>query len=292
MNTSTIKIIADCVKELIDLLQIKKQIKKRRTECRKRLYAKRRFAIKPGNDIPIYDDAFRRMPDDLFKSNFRVSKDIFLFLVERLGSCLTREVTRFKSPISVEQIILIGLKFKDLIPQQRRLICGEAIPYFLLGDSAFKLTSWMMKPFPTTSNADQVLFNRKHTLARRSIERTFGMVKSRFRRLLYCLHVRIDRVANVVDSAFTLHNICLAFSDSVPAESSSSSTSAIRSDSASSLASTPPSSMLTSSATSTNNVERLEAIAIRNALKEYFVQNSQRNQIVEDDDDEDEDVDE
>ena len=67
---------------------------------------------------------------------------------------------------------------------------------------------------------------------------------------------------------------------------------AIRSDSASSLASTPPSSMLTSSATSTNNVERLEAIAIRNALKEYFVQNSQRNQIVEDDDDEDEDVDE
>ena len=183
-------------------------------------------------------------------------------------------------------------EFKDLIPQQRRLICGEAIPYFLLGDSAFKLTSWMMKPFQTTSNADQVLFNRKHTLARRSIERTFGMVKSRFRRLLYCLHVRIDRVANVVDSAFTLHNICLAFSDSVPAESSSSSTSAIRSDSASSLASTPPSSMLTSSATSTNNVERLEAIAIRNALKEYFVQNSQRNQIVEDDDDEDEDVDE
>ncbi|KAI2803257.1 hypothetical protein BLOT_007381, partial [Blomia tropicalis] len=101
MNISTIKILAICVKELYDLIQIKKQIKKRRIECRKRIYAKRRFAIKPGNDIPIYDDAFRRMPDDLFKM-FQTSEYPKIYFYVELD----------RSPISIEQIILVGLKKK------------------------------------------------------------------------------------------------------------------------------------------------------------------------------------
>ena len=67
-----------------------------------------------------------------------------------------------------------------------------------------------MKPYPVLDNAAEIKFNRKHSAARKVIERAFGMVKGRFRRLLECLPLDLENVCATVDAAF-IHNICLEF---------------------------------------------------------------------------------
>ena len=96
----------------------------------------------------------------------------------------------------------------NFLPNETKLIEGIHIPYYLLGDSAFRLSSWLIKPYPASDDDDKTYFNSKHTLARRTIECTFGRCKGRWRRLLYCLHLDIANVPSVVNAAFVLNNIC------------------------------------------------------------------------------------
>ncbi|KAJ1100788.1 hypothetical protein NDU88_005863 [Pleurodeles waltl] len=58
--------------------------------------------------------------------------------------------------------------------------------YFLCptGDSAYALRPWIMTPFLTPSNECERRYNNAHKRTRNLIERTFGLLKARFR----CLH--------------------------------------------------------------------------------------------------------
>lgn len=64
---------------------------------------------------------------------------------------------------------------------------NEMIPqgFYLLGDSGFPLLQWLITPFRDYGNLNrqQKLFNKSHSKCRKVIERAFGMLKSRFRRL-------------------------------------------------------------------------------------------------------------
>jgi hypothetical protein len=52
---------------------------------------------------------------------------------------------------------------------------------WLLGDSGYPLKKWLITPVSNPSNQQEVNFNLAHTQTRNTVERAFGVLKSRFR---------------------------------------------------------------------------------------------------------------
>ncbi|XP_055839901.1 putative nuclease HARBI1 [Episyrphus balteatus] len=85
---------------------------------------------------------------------------------------------------------------------------------WLLGDSGYALEPWLMTPFrtPRTQSVESC-FNTSHKKAKNIVERTIGLLKSRFRCLLGArqLHYEPMKAAQIVNVCCALHNICLFF---------------------------------------------------------------------------------
>lgn len=80
-------------------------------------------------------------------------------------------------------------------------------PYYIIGDDAFAMRTWLMKPFPRRGlDHGQQVFNYRLSRARRVVENAFGILANRFRCLLSTLQVHVDTAALVVRSCVTLHN--------------------------------------------------------------------------------------
>ncbi|XP_036329491.1 putative nuclease HARBI1 [Rhagoletis pomonella] len=87
---------------------------------------------------------------------------------------------------------------------------------FILGDSAYPATSWLVPPFKDYGNLSesQRNFNKLHSSTRIVVENAFGLLKTRFRRLLHFTEqTNLCFVVNIIVSACILHNICLIFDD-------------------------------------------------------------------------------
>ena len=84
------------------------------------------------------------------------------------------------------------------------------VPVFVIGDSAYPLISWLMKPFPDNDRMtdEQKVFNYRLSRARIVVENAFGRLKARWRRLQKKIDMHIDNVPNVVAAFCVLHNIC------------------------------------------------------------------------------------
>ena len=104
------------------------------------------------------------------------------------------------------------LRTSDLFQQAENLIQPG---FYLLGDSAFPLTRWLITPFRNFGNLthQQNRFNTAHANARVAIERTFGLLKCRFRRLLRFDASDMNIIVNTILSACILHNICVKDGD-------------------------------------------------------------------------------
>ena len=86
----------------------------------------------------------------------------------------------------------------------------------LIGDAAYPLSETMITPFRRTGvpfTAEQTNFNFKHSSTRMCIERTFGILKGRFRRLKFINVRKVDQACKIIIVACILHNICLADRD-------------------------------------------------------------------------------
>ena len=98
----------------------------------------------------------------------------------------------------------------------------ELIPpgYYLLGDSAFPLLGWLLTPFRDLGhlNPQQKLFNKAHSKTRQVIERAFGLLKCRFRRLLRLDAADMNIIVDTILSACTLHTICINEGDDIQDE--------------------------------------------------------------------------
>ena len=97
----------------------------------------------------------------------------------------------------------LGLPQQDVLPGDDR-----DVPYFIAGDDAFALRSWLMKPFSKRNlSDDERIFNYRLSRARRIVENAFGILAHRFQCLLTTLKQRPKTVTSIVLACICLHNL-------------------------------------------------------------------------------------
>ena len=94
-------------------------------------------------------------------------------------------------------------------------IGGSEVGPLLVGDSAYPLSVWLMKPFKQTPTLteSQLRFNRALSQARVVIEQAFGILKGRWRCLYKLLEEKTSRVPTTIMACCVLHNICIDVGD-------------------------------------------------------------------------------
>ena len=82
------------------------------------------------------------------------------------------------------------------------------LPYFIVGDDAFPLKTWLMKPLPLRNmTKEQRIYNYRLSRARRIVENAFGILSARFRCLLTTMPQRTKTVESIVLACCCLHNL-------------------------------------------------------------------------------------
>ena len=91
-----------------------------------------------------------------------------------------------------------------------RTILGRQIKPCLVGDSAYPMHTWLVKPFNFNSSltAKQKHFNYRLSRARIVVENTFGRLKARWRRLMKRNDMSTENIPTVITACCILHNIC------------------------------------------------------------------------------------
>ena len=81
------------------------------------------------------------------------------------------------------------------------------IPYVCVGDDAFPLTTYMMKPYPQKDlSLDKRVFNYRLSRARRISENAFGILAARWRIFRKPFPLQPEKVKIITFSVLILHN--------------------------------------------------------------------------------------
>ena len=104
-----------------------------------------------------------------------------------------------------------------VIPNMVQEVEGIEIPPLILGDGAFPLRTWIMKPHgDAVLPDDKRYFNFRHSRARLVTEGAFGRLKSRFRVLFRKCESKKETVKLYGLACVVLHNLCIEHGDLVP----------------------------------------------------------------------------
>ncbi|XP_055919373.1 putative nuclease HARBI1 [Eupeodes corollae] len=87
---------------------------------------------------------------------------------------------------------------------------NKKLPYVIIGDDAFALEKHVLKPYPYNSKEEsKKIFNFRLSHARQTIEHAFGMLANRFRVFQTEIHLRPEKVQEIVRTCCLLHNFLL-----------------------------------------------------------------------------------
>ena len=123
-------------------------------------------------------------------------------------------------PGSIHDARVLGLSgLFDLVNNQQilespsRVINGTEVLPLIVGDSAYPLLKWLIKPYADRErlSSEERKFNIKLSAMRSVVERAFGMLKLRWR-LVY-KKVEQKTLKKTVIAACILHNICINHGD-------------------------------------------------------------------------------
>lgn len=94
--------------------------------------------------------------------------------------------------------------------QLSRVISGVRVPPLIVGDSAYALSDWLMKPYTDNGNLtrEQVNFNKILSMTRVVVENAYGRLKGRFRSIAKRLDLNVETVCLVIAACCVLHNFC------------------------------------------------------------------------------------
>ena len=98
----------------------------------------------------------------------------------------------------------------QLVSSSSRTINGVNVPLVILGDPAYPLLSWLMKPYSDNGKltASEKTFNYRLSRARMVVENAFGRLKGRWRCLLKRNDMNLKNIPTVIAACVVLHNIC------------------------------------------------------------------------------------
>ena len=114
---------------------------------------------------------------------------------------------------SLWSAILNGKLLSDFTHDEQ----GISVPPLILGDSAFPLENFLMKPYTNAVlTKEQRYFNYRLSRARMIIEGAYGQLKGRWRFLLRKSESNFQETKLAVLSCMILHNICLDQGDTLP----------------------------------------------------------------------------
>ena len=93
-------------------------------------------------------------------------------------------------------------------------VAGSEIRPVLLGDSAYPLSMWLLKPYHEgTNDPEGINFNKELSRARVSVECAFGILKGRWRILQKRLDSDIAFTNQIIITCCVLHNFCIEAGD-------------------------------------------------------------------------------
>lgn len=88
---------------------------------------------------------------------------------------------------------------------------GQALPFVLVGDEAFPLTHYMLRPYPRSGrlNRRKNVFNYRLSRARRVIENVFGILSARMRIFRKPLVASVSSATRIIKATTCLHNFII-----------------------------------------------------------------------------------
>lgn len=95
------------------------------------------------------------------------------------------------------------------LPKARSIASnGPTVPYVIVGDEAFALTKYMLRPYPRSCNLSikDKVFNYRLSRARRVVECTFGIWTSTWRILGRPITTNVDNAISIIKATVCLHN--------------------------------------------------------------------------------------
>ena len=113
-----------------------------------------------------------------------------------------------------------SLSFPDAEPLNEAQL--NVVPYFMVGNEAFPLKTYLMRPFPGRSSGtlplDKAIYNYRLSRARRCIENAFGIMAGRFRIFRKPIIASEETARAITLAAVILHNFIKSFEDNLPIE--------------------------------------------------------------------------
>ncbi|XP_036145912.1 uncharacterized protein LOC105834758 [Monomorium pharaonis] len=85
---------------------------------------------------------------------------------------------------------------------------GPTLPYCLVGDEAFPLKDYLLRPYPERGGLtkEKAVFNYRLSSARQMIENTFGILACQWRTLRKPIIAKVETVEKIVQAIVCVHN--------------------------------------------------------------------------------------